>query len=325
MRPDGLMGKNRQGIIVCGLLFSALQAGAATPHVAAEYDLRVARAPETYAATAASGAGGALAVFTWGAFEGEPYAGNVAVMGGDKAPLELSGVWSAAFDAEWKRLAVGEQIEVVDNTVEPPFARTSLLCRELGMDATSLGTVLYYDGFAGNGYVTRPVIYELGSGKREALAIAGGDYVDWAGESRLVIGRETGGGKSPDVSALALYGYNVKNMVVTYLAGPAEAVEKLGEKLSADVRDSPYLSASWRRAPSPGDKASLSELRVAVPARGGAFENGGAGFYWRPDGGEAAFVAKGAAVAASGDGTWLVAYGGDGGEAALTAYRLAWR
>jgi hypothetical protein len=319
------MGKNRQGIIICALLLSALGAGAATPHVADAYGLRVPRAPETYAAAAASEAGDALAVFTWGAFEGEPHAGNLAVMRDDEAPFELSGVWSAAFDAGWKRLAVGEEVEVVDNSVEPPFARTSLLCRELGMDAASLGAVLYYDGFAGNGYVTRPVIYELGSGKREALAIAGGDYVDWAGESRLVIGRETGGGKRPDVSALALYGYNVKNMAVTYLAGHAEAVEKLGERLSADVRDSPYLPAAWRRAPSPGDKASLSELRVAVPARGGAFENGGLGFYWRPDGGEATFVGKGAAVAASGGSTWLVAYGGDGGEAALTAYRLAWR
>jgi hypothetical protein len=324
LRPDGDMEKKRRGIILLGLLILALQAGASTPHVAAEYGLRVPAAPEAHVATAASDAGDALAVFVWGTFEGEPFAGTVAVLRGDEAPLELSGVWSAAFDAEWERLAVGEEVEVVDNAVEPPFARTSLMCRELGMDAASLAAVLYYDGFAGNGYVTRPVVYELGSGDRQSLAIAGGDYVDWAGESRLVIGRETGGAKTPGVSALALYGYNVKNMLVTYLAGPAEAVDKLGEKLSTGVRDSPYLPAAWRRAPSPGDRVRLSDLKVPVPTRGGAFGNGAAGFYWRPDGGEQTFVAKGAAVAASGDGSWLVAYGA-GGELAVTAYRLAWR
>jgi hypothetical protein len=129
----------------------------------------------------------------------------------------------------------------------------------------------------------------------------------------------------PGVSALELYGYNLENDHWSYLAGCDEVVDKLGERLSADVRDSPYLPAAWRLAPALGEKVGLSKVKVAVPTRSGSFENGGAAFFWRPDGGEAAFVGKGSAVAASGDGTWVVAYSDDEGGSAVTAYRLVWR
>jgi hypothetical protein len=316
----------KTGIRLAAIAFASLvlPAGASTPRVAAEYGLRVPRAPAAFAATAGNPAGDALAVFIWPAFGGEPYPGTVAVLRGEGPPFELSGVWSAAFDEKWRRLAVGERVEVIDNTLEPPFARTSLLCRELSMDAASLEAALYYDGFVGNGYVTRPVVYDLSAGARKPLPTAGGDFVDWAGESRLVIGREAGVGKEPGVSALELYGYNLENDHYTYLAGSDGALAKLGERLSADVRDSPYLPAAWRLAPAPGEEMAGSAIKVTVPTRGGSFENGGAGFFWRPDGGEAVFVGKGSAVAASGDGSWLVAYGDDEGGG-LTAYRLAWR
>ncbi len=325
MRPDPPMEKTRIGLAVIGLTALAFRAGASAPYVSAEYGLRVPRAPATFVATAGNAAGDALAVFIWPAFEGEPYPGTVTVLRGEGPPFELNGVWSAASDEQWRRLAVGERVEVIDNTLEPPFARTNLLCRGLSMDAAALEAILYYDGFVGNGYVTRPVLYDLGSGARKPLPIAGGDFVDWAGEARLVIGRETGVGKKPDVSALELYGYNLENDHYTYLAGSDEAVAKLGERLSADVRDSPYLPAAWRLVPAPEERIKLSAIKVAVPGRGGSFENGANGFSWRPDGGEPTFVAKGAAVAASGDGSWVVAYGGDEGEATATAYRLAWR
>jgi hypothetical protein len=318
------MEKTETRLAVVAFAAVAALAGASTPHVAVEYGLRVPRAPATFVATTANAAGDALAVFIWPTFEGEPYPGAVALLKGEAAPLELNGVWSAALDERWGRLAVGERVEVVDNTLEPPFSRANLLCRELGMDAASLERSLYYGGFAGNGYVTRAVIYDLDSDTREALPVAGGDFIDWVGESRLVLGRETGPGKTCGVSALELYGYNLENGAVTRLAGADEAADKLGEKLSADVRDSPYLPAAWRLAPTPGEGASPSAIKLAVPARGGSFENGGNGFSWRTDGGEAAFVAKGVVVAASGDGTWVVAYGGDQGGA-VTAYRLAWR
>lgn len=325
MRPDGLMEKAGIRLTVVAFATLASLAGASTPRVAAEYGLRAPLAPATFVAAAVSPAGDALAVFIWPTFEGEPYPGAVALLKGEGAPLELNGVWSAALDERWGRLAVGERVEVVDNTLEPPFSRANLLGRELGMDAASLEQSLYYDGFAGNGYVTRPVIYDLESDNREPLPVAGGDFVDWVGESRLVIGREAGAAKTPGVSALELYGYNLENRAVTRLAGADEAAAKLGERLSADVRTSPYLPAAWRLAPAPGAGVSRSAIKLAVPARGGSFENGGNGFSWRPDGGEPVFVAKGVVVAVSGDGTWVVAYGGDEGGGAVTAYRLAWR
>lgn len=324
MRPDAPMEKAGIRLTVIAFATLASLAGASTPRVAAEYRLRAPLAPAMFVASAVAPAGDALAVFIWPAFEGEPYPGVVALLKGEAPPLELNGVWSAALDERWGRLAVGERVEVVDNTLEPPFSRANLLCREFGMDAASLERSLYYDGFAGNGYVTRPVIYDLESDNREPLPVAGGDFIDWVGESRLVLGRETGTGKTRGVSALELYGYNLENGAVTRLAGVDEAADKLGERLSADVRDSPYLTAAWRLAPTPAEGKSRSAIKLAVPARGGAFENGGNGFSWRPDGGEAAFVAKGVVFAASGDGSWVVAYGGDEGGG-VTAYRLAWR
>lgn len=324
MRPYASMEKAGIRLAVAGFMSLASMAGALAPRVAAEYGLRAPRAPATFVATAGNATGDALAVFIWPTFEGEPYPGTVAVLRGEGAPFELNAVWSAALDERWGRLAVGERVEVVDNTLEPPFSRANLLCRELSTDAASLERSLYYDGFAGNGYVTRPVIYDLESDTREALPLAGGDFIDWAGESRLVIGREVGTAKPPGVSALELYGYNLENRVLTRLAGVDEAADKLGEKLSADVRDSPYLPAAWRLAPTPGVWKNRSAIKIAVPARGGSFENGGNGFSWRPDGGEPAFVTKGVVVAASGDGTWVVTYGSNDNKP-LNALRLEWR
>jgi len=312
-------------LTVASCLLPALRVTASTPHVAAEYPLRVRWWPPAYMAAANDDVGGALAVFVWKTFEGEPYAGTVAFMRGEAPPFELSGVWSAALDERWERIAVGEEVEVIDNTVEPPFARTNSLCRELDTNAATLEGALYYDGFAGNGYVTRPVIYELASGAREALPVAGGDFIDWAGASLLVIGREAGGNKTPTASALELYGYNLENGKLTFLAGREEALNKLGQKLSADVRDSPYLPAAWRLAPTPAEGAGASLPKVTVPARDGFFENGDGRFFWRSEGGEPIFIGEGFVVAANGDGTWVVTLAGGEGVKAVTAWRLEWR
>ena len=325
MRPDPFMRKFIIELAVTSCLFPALRVRASTPHVAAEYPLRVRWAPSTYITAAAGDAGDALAVFVWSTFEGEPGPGTVAFMRGEAPPFELSGVWSAALDERWERMAVGEEVEVVDNSVEPPFARTNSLCRELDTNAAALEAALYYDGLAGNGYVTRPVIYELDSGAREALPAAGGDFIDWAGASRLVIGREVGGSKTPTASALELYGYNVENGSLTFLAGREEALDKLGGKLSADARSSPYLPAAWRLAPTPREEANRPAIKIAVPARNGFFENGDGGFFWRSEGGEPALIGEGFVVAASGDGSWVVTLSGGEGVKAVTAWRLAWR
>ena len=147
------------------LLVSVVASGvgrvyAASPYVAAEYPLRLLQAPSLRAAVANDAAGEAVAVFAWAAFESEPYAATLAVMRGDGPPFELSGVWSAAFDERWERLAVGEELAVVDHSVDPPYSRSGRLARELDLDAATLDALLYYDGFVGNGYVTRGVIYE---------------------------------------------------------------------------------------------------------------------------------------------------------------------
>lgn len=312
-------------LTVVSCLVPALRVRASTPYVAAEYPLRVRWWPPAYMAAANDDAGDALAVFIWKTFEGEPYAGAVAFMRGEAPPFELSGVWSAALDERWERVAVGEEVEVIDNTVEPPFARTNSLCRELDINAATLEAALYYDGLAGNGYVTRPVIYELDSGAREALPVAGGDFIDWAGASRLVIGREVGGSKTPTASALELYGYNLEYGNLTFLAGRDEFLAKLGRKLSADVRGPPYLPAAWRLAPTPPDGPGASLPKVMVPARDGFFENGDGGFFWRSEGGEPTFIGEGVVVAASGDGTWVVTLAGGEGVRPVTARRLEWR
>jgi hypothetical protein len=317
------MEKGRISLGAISLLLVAVPARAEMPYVAAEYPLRVRWVPPAYVAAANDDGGGALAVFVWSTFERETRPGAVALMRGEAPPFELSGVWSAAIDENWERVAVGEQVEVVDNTLEPPFARTNTLCRQLDMNAAALEAALYWGSDAGNGYVTRPVVYELGSGAREALPVAGGDFIDWAGASRLVIGREVGGSKTPTASALELYGYNLENGSLTFLAGREEALVKLGVKLSADVRSSPYLPAAWRLAPC--EEAGRSAIKISAPARNGFFESGGGQFFWRGEGGEPTFVGEGFVVAASADGIWAVTLSGDGAAGAVTALRLAWR
>ncbi len=320
MRPHSRMRKIGIAAAWLALALPAVRACAAAPHVAAEYPLRAPRAPSLGVAVANDGAGEALAVFAWPAFEGGPYAATLAVMRGEEPPFELSGVWSAAFDERWEKLAVGEEVEVIDNTVDPPFSRGGRLCREFGMDAATLEAALYYDGFVGNGYVTRAVVYELNSGEREALAFAGGDFLDWAGEARVVVGREVGGSKAPAVSGLELYGYNVDTGKTTALAGRDEAMAKLADKLSEGVRSSPYLPSQWRLVPTSRGAAGVT---IPVPARDGAFENGNVQFFWRPEGGEPVTVGEGFAVAASGDGTWVVTFDADAVKP-LTAWRLEW-
>jgi hypothetical protein len=307
--------------IVALVFGGACAAGAAVPRVAATYELRAPQTPGLIVAATSAAEGPGVAVLAWTTFEGTAYAGTLAVMGEREAPFELSGVWSAAPNSSWDRVVVGEQLEVVDNTVTPPYERTSGLCRELKIGAAELKAALYYDPFVGNGYVTRPVIYDLDSDGREPLPAVGGDFVDWAGEERLILGRETSGSKEVGLGTLALFGYNLANGVSTPLAAPEVAVAKLGDRLSPHMRNSPYLAAPWRLVVPEGVASSAA---IAAPARGGAFENLGGRYFWRPEGGEAAFVGEGAAVAASADGSWVVVYRA-GALKPLEAVRFEWR
>lgn len=303
--------------------FVAAEACAATPYVAAEYPLRAAGAPGLAVAVAHGPAGEGLATFAWAAFGGEPSAAALAVVRGEGPPFELSGVWSAALDEGWQKVAVGEELQVVDHSVEPPFSRSGRLCREFGMDAAALEASLYADGSAGNGYVTRVVIYELDSGEREALPFVGGDFLDWAGENRLIVGREVGGSKAPATSELELYGYNVNSGKATELAAAGEGITRLGEKLSPDVRSSPYLPGAWRLVATSREEVGAA-ARIPVPSRGGAFESGNVEFFWRPEGGEPVALGRGFAVAAGGDGAWVLTFDAAAAKP-LTAWRFEWR
>jgi hypothetical protein len=324
MRSGAFIQKNGFGIILALGLILATTAAALTPAVSAEYPLRAPRAQVlSVAASPASGEGG-LAVFSWSVFRGGPLAGTVAYVRGDDAPFELSGVWSVALDAEAGRVAVGEQLEVIDNTVDPPFERTTTLCRELGVGADELRRALYYDNVTGNAYITRPVVYELSSGEREALPVVGGDFLDWAGEDRLIIGQEQSGSKDPGQEGLALFGYNLDNEAVTPLAEAGEAVAKLGDKMSADVRRSPYLAASWHLVYKTSSTDTKPFLAAAPPGASGSFENAGNKFFWHEEGREAIYVGEGRALAVSGDGGWLITYRADAARP-LTAVRLEWR
>jgi hypothetical protein len=234
----------------------------------------------------------------------------------------LDGIWSAALNEKWERVAVGEQLKVVDNTVSPPYERAATLSRELGLDAGGLTGMLYYDGFAGNGYVTRPVVYDVGGGKRTPVDFAGGDFVDWAGPNQLILGREIGRSKTPGTSGLDLYGYDLKKKAATPLAQGDEALRNLGPKLSAGVRSSPYLPAAWRLALRPGD--ATSPAPAEAPARGGAFVAVGGRAAWRPAEGEPVDVAEGIPLAASAAGEVLLVAQPGGGGYKVRALTLAW-
>jgi len=165
------------------------------------------------------------------------------------------------------------------------------------------------------------VVYDLASDGREPLPVVGGDFVDWAGEERLVLGRETSGSKEVGLGTLALFGYNLATGVSTPLPTPEGGVAKLGERLSPHMRNSPYLAAPWRLVVPEG---ALYSAPIALPAYGGAFENVSGRYFWRPEGGEAVFVGDGRAVAASADGSWAVVYRA-GALKPLAAVRLEWR
>lgn len=300
---------------------AACAAGAAIPRVAATYELRAPQTPGLIVTATSAAEGPGVAVLAWPTLEGTPYPGTLAVMGEREAPFELSGVWSAAPNSSWDRVVVGEQIEVLDNTVTPPYERTSSLCRELKIGAAELKAALYYDPFVGNGFVTRPVIYDLDSGGREPLPVVGGDFVDWAGEERLILGLETSGSKEVGLGTLALFGYNLATGVSTPLPTPEGGVAKLGDRLSPHMRNSPYLAAPWRLVVPEG---ALYSAPIAVPRRGGAFESINGRYFWRPEGREAEFVGDGRAVAVSADGSWVVVYRA-GALRPLEAVRLEWR
>ena len=306
-------------ILVLGLVGPAV---AKAPRVDAEYDLKVAL-NETSSVGVLEGPDG-LAVFVWNTFEAEPQPATVVVLRDGDKPFRRDGVWSAALDEKWRRLAVGEAVTVVDATVSPPFSRADRVSRDLNWDAASLEDALYYDGFIGNGYITRPVIYELPRGERKPQAVPGGDFVDWAGGNSLIIGRENGRVKTPGTSVLALYGFTVGKKDLTLLADVGEATAKLGTKLSADIRYSPYLPSPWRLVSGLAPDAGMLASDVAAPSRGGTFENLGPAFAWRDEGGERADIANGNAVAVSGDGTWLLVVGDRGARRGFYALRLTW-
>lgn len=311
-------------LLIAAFVASAVgpRAFAGTPAVAAEYELDLNLEGNARVALTVGDAG--LAVFAWNTFENEPFPGGLAVMVGKHKPLVLPGVWSAALDGEWKRVAVGEQVKIVDNTVDPPYSRMELYCRTLKLGAADIEGMMYYDGFAGNGYVTRVVTYEVG-GKREPHAFVGGDFLDWAGDDGLIVGREIGNNKTPGVSGLALYGYELGTGAATFLGEGVEANAKLAGKLSADVRASPYLPAAWSAVAGLGVQPGFLPPSIEIPSRGGSFENLEGATAWMGADNSVKVVGNGLVVAVSRDGTWVLGVRNvEKRGLRLIAYRLTW-
>lgn len=314
MRPETTFQKiiRRAASLVCGLVAAA---GAATPRVVVEYPLKLSYDANAKVALCQKPTGDGLALFLWHSFEDEPFSASLVVLQGDQRPFEVTGLWSAACDERWRRVAVGEEVKVIDNTTRPPYNRGAEVARELRLRQEELDELLYRDGFAGNAYVTRVVVYDLATGARTPVPFAGGDFVDWSGDDRLVVGRETGGSKFPARSALTLVGYNLKTKGVTPLSGPGDGRNKLGERLSA-VAPPPYLPATWR----PWSLGRAPEITCGR----GAFVNGGGQVFWSEKDSREPIV-SGTAVAASPDGSWLViAHETAAGRARLVAVRLKW-
>lgn len=304
------------------LLAAVSSADSVTPRVAAEHVLDIGLDGNARVALAVGENG--LAVFVWNTFENEPFPGGLAVMVGNNKPLVLPGVWSAALDEGWSRVAVGEPIKVVDNTVDPPFNRVEKYCREFKLGGAELEGMLYYDGFAGNGYITRVVLYEIG-GKRKPFAVVGGDFLDWAGANALIVGREIGNHKTPGVSGLALYGYELGAKSPTYIGEGSDATLKLAGKLSADVRVSPYLGAAWGIVPGLGAQPGVLPAVIEMPSLGGSFENLEGATIWMGAGDSFKVLGNGQVVAASQDGAWVLGVRNiEKRGRRLIAYRLAW-
>ncbi|UCE27959.1 MAG: hypothetical protein JSW52_04175 [Candidatus Coatesbacteria bacterium] len=296
-------------------------AHAASPVVAGDYDLWNPAGLMFLTAVITSPNG--LAVFHWGMFESEANLPRLAVMKNAGEPLVVFGIATASLNRDWSKIAVGRVLRVSGAYEgEREFADdVEKVAREIGVQPEEAAAATYGDGFKGELWVSRPVIVDLETGAETPLAVAGGDFLYWLDDDELVIGSETSGGKCVGFGSVEAIKYDVRNGERE--AFPSEDLRPLlNERCTAlyayaqpGSLNPPYFSKDWRSL-QPACcgwyyKLERDELEkpappVAVPSRGGQFENDEGAIYWiTAAGGPAVKVAAGEALAASDDGVWL--------------------
>ncbi len=291
------------GLAALAVWSAGADAHAASPVVAGDYDLW--NAAGLMFLTEVTTSPNGVAIFHWGTFESEANLPNVAVMKNAGDPYVAAGVRTAALNRDWYKIAVSREIQVFG----PP---------------EEVAAATYADDFRGIGRVSRPVIVDLETGAETPLAVAGGDFLYWLNDDELVVGRETSGHERVGLGTMEAIKYDVRNGEREPFAFE-DLTRLLNERCTVGVTEvdsiyypgsyarpgylnPPYTSKDWRLLPA----ACISEREkpappVAVPSRGGRFENDEGTIYWVPAaGGPKAKVAAGNALAASDDGVWLL-------------------
>ncbi len=300
------------GLAALALWGGGTNARAASPVVAAEYSLL---GPHPNFVTDVTTSPDGVAVFQWGTFEHEPFPGEVAVMKNAGEPFVASGLITVALNRDWSKIAISWVYHVTGAAgPEEEYADDiEKVAREIGVQPEEVDAASYGDGFKGDSWVSRPVIVDLETGAETPLAVAGGDFLYWLNDDELVIGRETSGLRCEALGTMEAIKYDVRTGERETF--PSEDLPPLlNERCTVPIRDAqpgylnpPYTSKDWRLLPA----ACCYELDkpappVAVPSRGGQFQNDEGAIYWVPAaGGKAVKVAAGEAVAASDDGVWL--------------------
>jgi hypothetical protein len=335
------------GLAALALWGAGANAHAASPTVAGDYDLWDPAGLMFLTAVITSPNG--LAVFHWGMYESEVNLPRVAVMKNAGEPRVVFGIATASLNGDWSKIAVGRVLRVSGAYEgEQEFADdVEKVAREIGVQPEEAAAATYGDGFKGELWVSRPVIVDLGTGAETPLAVAGGDFLYWLNDDELVIGRETSGGKCAGFGSVEAIKYDVRNDEREMF--PSEDLRPLLNKrcdayyyygLLSSLAP-PYFSKDWRPL-QPAcwdwyydferDELEKPAPPVAVPSRGGQFENDEGAIYWVPAaGGPTVKVAAGEALAASDDGVWLFVRSGpefENGYATsegVYVYRLEWQ
>jgi hypothetical protein len=315
------------GLAAVALWGAAANAYAASPAVAAEY--RLWRPGGNYLTEFMTSPNG-LAVFQWHTVENEAFLGDVAVMKDAGDPYVAERVRTAALNGDWSKIAIGRELkvfgppeDVAANTYAEFVDETEKVAREIGVQPEEVAAATYGDGFIGISRVSRPVIVDLETRAETPLAVAGGDFLYWLNDDELVIGRETSGCACVWQGKMEAIKYDVRNGEREPFASE-ELAALLNERCTVGVTgvDSiyypapyakpgdlspPYTSKDWRLLPAACiPKREKPAPPVAVPSRGGQFQNDKRAIYWVPAAnGPTVEVASGNALAASDDGVWL--------------------
>ncbi len=296
------------GLAALAVWGAGTNAHAASPVVAAEYGLC---SPSSHFAADVTTSPNGVAVFQWDTFDTGVRDGALAVVKNADEPYVEYGVTTAALNRDWSKIAIGRELEV-SNPLEADTVfvdDVEKVARKIGVQPEEVIAALYDDGFVGISLVSQPVIVDLETRAETPLPVAGGDFLYWLNDDELVIGHMVLGVRPVSREAIK---YDVRSGERETFAW--EDVEPLVNEHRP--RGHPYTSKGWRPLNAEivwywqyeEELEEPEELAppVAVPSRGGKFENYEGAVYWVPaDGGPAAWVTTGNVLAASDDGDWL--------------------